>query len=245
MVPTPGFDEFELDLELAFKRDLPPFIESVQAAPLSHVNLATIPAKKNGVYLLIQDDRIMYVGKTDSRAGFQSRLSRHATHIQHRKGLDPLSISFKAIAIPVFKNADLEGMLIQNYGAPWNYSGFGGNDPGRQRDTQEPARFDVQYPIDIDIPLKFVPIGTYSCGELLRILSANLPYTFRFEKRVYQEELAATVNVLVENMTVRDLLALVLENLPEGEWQATVLLGRVILYREQRSYPYYQQIIHS
>ncbi|WP_411001451.1 GIY-YIG nuclease family protein [Paenibacillus sp. TH7-28] len=242
---TPGFDEFELDLELAFKRDLPPFIDKVEAAPLTYDNVAAIPVKKNGVYLLIQDNKVMYVGKTDSQAGFQNRLTRHATHIQHRKNLDPESISFKAIAIPVFKNADLENMLIQHYNAPWNYSGFGSNDPGKQRDTQEPANFDKQYPIDIDIPLSFIPSGTYVCLELLKVLSANLPYTFRFERKAYQDELEIPITVPIENITVKELLTLILNQLPVGKWQATVLLGRVILYRELKNYPFHQLITYS
>ncbi|MEK3705739.1 Eco29kI family restriction endonuclease [Paenibacillus sp. FSL R7-0198] len=241
----PGFEEFELDLELAFKRDLPPFIERVEAAPLSYINVGTIPTKKNGVYLLLQDNRVMYVGKTDSRGGFQDRLNRHATHLHHRKGIEPSSVFFKAIAIPVFKNADLEVMLIEHYKTLWNNSGFGGNDPGRQRDTQEPARFDKEYPIDIDIPVDFVPMGSYSCIELLKILSINLPYTFRYEKKLYQDELTNIVDVVIENMTVRDLLTLILTKLPEDSWQATVLLGRVIVYRERRKYPYQQSIILS
>ncbi|GED55697.1 Eco29kI family restriction endonuclease [Brevibacillus agri] len=241
----PGFDEFELDLELAFKRDLPPFIEKVIAAPLTYVNVESIPIKKNGVYLLLQNDTVMYVGKTDSKAGFHSRLTRHATHLQHRKNLDPSSITFKAVAIPVFKNADLESILIQHYGAPWNFSGFGGNDPGRQRDTQKPADFDISYPIDVDLPIEFIIAGTYSCGELLKRLSANLPYTFRFEKQAHQEELNTPINVPSDNMTVRSLLTLVIEHLPKGAWQATILFGRIILYREQRDYPYFQDIIRA
>lgn len=241
----PGFDEFELDLELAFKRDLPPFIDSIEAASLTYDNIVSIPIKKNGVYLLLQDNQIMYVGKTDSQAGFQNRLVRHATHIQHRKNLDPQSISFKAIAIPVFKNADLESMLIQHYEAPWNFSGFGSNDPGKQRDTQEPAMFDKQYPIDIDIPLSFIPAGTYVCTGLLKIMSINLPYTFRFEKKTYQDEFEIPITIPFDNMTVRQVLTLILDQLPAGKWQATVLLGRVILYRELKKYPFHQLIAYS
>jgi hypothetical protein len=81
----PGFDEFELDLELAFKRDLPPFIENINSAPLTYTNVSSIPIKKNGVYLLLQNEVVMYIGKTDSKAGFYNRLTRHATHLQHRK----------------------------------------------------------------------------------------------------------------------------------------------------------------
>jgi hypothetical protein len=242
---VPGFDEFELDLELAFKRDLPPFIDETLQVPLVEENVRCIPLKKNGVYLLYQNNQVVYVGKTDSKAGFQNRLLRHAGHIRHRKNLDPSSISYKAIAIPVFKNADLESILIEHYGAPWNKSGFGGNDPGKQRDTQEPAKFDTQYPIDIHIPLSFITQGVYSCKEVLKQLSVSLPYTFRYEKTLHQQELDAIVEIPRSHMTVQEILHVLFENLPDSTWQATILVGRVIVYRENREYPYSQEIIRS
>lgn len=240
-----GFDEFELDLELAFKRDLPPFIDAMDPAPLNQENILMIPTSKNGVYLLLQNDKVMYVGKTDSRGGFQNRLYRHSEHVKHRHNLDPSTIYFKAVAIPVFKNADLESILIEHYGAPWNNSGFGGNDPGKERDTQRPAAFDLEFPINIDIKLDFVPRGVINIKELLRVLSANLPYTFRYEKRRHQEELNLDVEVTDSHFTMRDMLRLILANLPKGKWQATILYGRVILYCESREYSYNQEIFRS
>lgn len=128
-----GFDEFELDIELAFRRDLPPFIDGVPSAALVESNIMSIPCKKNGVYILLEGEDVRYVGKTDARAGFQQRLLRHLSHIQHRCGLQASIVRFKAISIPVFKNADVEDMLIAHYGARWNNSGFGSNDPQERR----------------------------------------------------------------------------------------------------------------
>ncbi|WP_259391695.1 Eco29kI family restriction endonuclease [Paenibacillus sp. 1011MAR3C5] len=240
-----GFDEFELDLELAFKRDLPPFIDGLEAAPLTFINVSSIPAKKNGVYLLLQDDKVMYVGKTDSRGGFQNRLLRHSEHVKHRHNLDPNLMHFKAVAIPVFKNADLETILIDHYGAPWNNSGFGGNDPGKERDTQRPAVFDLNHPIDIDRDLDFIQLGLISAQELLRLLSARLPYTFRYEKRKYQDELNFNVEITAATSSMRELLMLILNGLPSSVWQTTILYGRIILYRENREYPFFQEVIRS
>ncbi|MDQ0059467.1 Eco29kI family restriction endonuclease [Paenibacillus harenae] len=240
-----GFDEFELDLELAFKRDLPPFIDGLEAAPLTFINVSSIPVKKNGVYLLLQNNTLMYVGKTDSRGGFQNRLLRHSEHVKHRRNLDPTTMFFKAVAIPVFKNADLETILIDHYGAPWNNSGFGGNDPGKERDTQRPAVFDLEHPIDIDMELDFLQIGIVNVQELLKLLSARLPYTFRYEKKRHQEELDFNVEISSTRSSLRDMLTLILEGLPSGVWQVTILYGRIILYHENREYPFYQEIIRS
>lgn len=240
-----GFDEFELDLELAFKRDLPPFIDGLEAAPLTFINVSSIPSKKNGVYLLLQEDTVLYVGKTDSRGGFQNRLLRHSEHVKHRRNFDPTTMYFKAVAIPVFKNADLETILIDHYGAPWNNSGFGGNDPGKERDTQRPAVYDLDHPIDVDVELDFLEEGTVSVQELLKLLSARLPYTFRYEKKRYQEELDFNIEISSTRSSLRDMLTLILQGLPSGMWQATILYGRIILYRENREYPFYQEIIRS
>lgn len=245
VVNVQGFDEFELDLELAFKRDLPPFIDAIEAAPLTFIHVSSIPAKKNGVYLLLQENKVMYVGKTDSKGGFQNRLVRHSEHIKHRRNLDPTTMYFKAVAIPVFKNADLETILISHYGAPWNNSGFGGNDPGKERDTQKPAIYDLNHPIDIDVPLDFIQQGTVGARELLLLLSARLPYTFRYEKKEYLEEIEFSIEITSSAPTMREMLALVLEGLPSETWQATILYGRIILYRENREYPFYQEVIRS
>lgn len=241
-----GYGEFELDLEAAFKRDLPPFITTIQDIQLTSANVsATVPASKNGVYVLLKNSQVVYVGKTDARAGFRDRLSRHEQSIQHRVGLNPATITFKAVAIAVFKNADIEQMLIDHYHAAWNNSGFGSNDPGRKRDGQEPSNFDRLHPIDISLPLAFVPAGTINCRNLLGRLQAELPYTFRFEKRAHQPDLAIAISIPSPNMSLDSILRIVISTLNSvtTKWQATILHGRVILYPRRKVYTHCQAII--
>ena len=72
---------------------------------LDATNLAPIP-EEQGIYELFLDDgsgpRLVYVGKTDAEAGLLSRLTRHSKKIQHRIGLTPASVLFKAVRVFVF-----------------------------------------------------------------------------------------------------------------------------------------------
>lgn len=237
-----GYGEFELDIEAAFRQFLPPFIDTIQDVTLSTVNLEGIPDRKNGIYLLFQNGHVRYVGKTDAQAGFRQRLERHMHHLQHRYNLNPQDISFKAIAIPVFKNADIENMLIRYYTASWNNSGFGSNDPGKNRDGQKPAKFDREYPINVDIPLEFLPEGRITCREILLILRSNLHYVFRYETAERQEDLDASIDVH-NGQTLREVLENVILVLRPNVWQATILHGRVILYPNHTEMQYNQALI--
>jgi hypothetical protein len=77
----------------------------------------------------------------------------------------------------VFSNFDVETILIQEMRArgtdalPWNFSGFGSNDPGHRREGQEPAKFDLLYPVNLDRPL-----GKISVLEILNLLKRKLTY---------------------------------------------------------------------
>lgn len=239
---APGFDEFELDIERAFADYLPPFLDRVVPAHLSEDSIKKIPPRKNGVYLLIEGDTVRYVGKTDLQSGFQDRLLRHSQYIKHRKNLDARNIRFKAVSIPVFKNADIELILVRHYRAVWNGSGFGANDPGVERDTQKPSKFDLEHPVDVGVPLDFIGTGTQSCRSVLRLLAERLPYTFRYEKKSRQDDLHSELSTEA-GATVREVLRSVIGCLPRGMWQATVLHGRVILYPQFREYKFRQEII--
>jgi hypothetical protein len=127
------------------------------AAQLAHSNLVGVPDAQ-GVYQLLLNDDIVYIGKTDGEAGLKQRLSRHCYTVLHRKNLSTLDVTFKAIRVFVFTAIDLETQLIRHYSRPkvaWNNSGFGSNDPGRNRDDTalNSQSFDALYPIDIDCPL--------------------------------------------------------------------------------------------
>jgi hypothetical protein len=65
----------------------------------------------------------------------------------------------------------------------WNFSGFGSNDPGRNRENQEPAKFDTDYPVDVDRPIDFMKPGNHKLLDVISQLKSGLPYLFRYDRR--------------------------------------------------------------
>lgn len=233
-----GFREFEFDLPSALLRRLVQVFADMDSAELVPDVVKDIPDEQ-GVYLLHHKGAPVYVGKTDGEAGLRQRLARHCGSVQHRKNLDPRDVHFKAIRIYVFTVLDLEAELIREFkGAEWNNSGFGSNDPGRERDTtkQKEDGFDAKFPIDIDLPLDILlPASPVSAAEVLSLLKEHVPYLLRFER--HDELRSATVVNPPSSNTTRLIVENVVRMLPAG-WQATALAGRVILYRESnRIYP--------
>jgi hypothetical protein len=202
-----------------------------------------------GVYQLFLDGNLVYIGKTDAEAGLRRRLERHSQKIQHRNGLDPSRVSFKAVRIYVFTAVDLETQLIQHYGGMsavrWNGSGFGSNDPGRERDTTRYRQdhFDARFPIDIERSLNLeIPVWG-SAADILLALKNALPYVLRYEmatprSRSPHPDLRDTMVTmsLISHVTARAVIEAVVHELPTG-WQATYLLSHVILYKETKTYP--------
>lgn len=250
-----GYVEYEIDIEKVLRNELPLVVEAVPIAPLTMDEVMAIPAGAKGAYVLFEDGHPVYAGKTDTTHGFRQRLGRHAETIQHRHNLDPATIGFKAIRILVFSNFDVEAILIKalrkaNPAAlAWNTSGFGSNDPGHNRETQEPAAFDVARPIDIDRPLGMTS-GTYAPLELLIALKDGLPYLLRFQtdhlpgkrypehyRKGHADQRAADPLVIDEADTMRAILQKTLAILPDG-WRVTVFPDRVILYKEPTTYQY-------
>lgn len=243
---TAGYREFEFDLPGALLLHMITVLDDLEAAPLDPAFLYDIP-EVQGIYQLYLDGELVYVGKTDADSGLSSRLRRHERAIRHRVGLDPGRVSFKALRVYVFTAIDLETQLISHYGGydvvRWNGSGFGANDPGRQRDTTtyRPDHFDVVFPIDIDRPLEITFPHTATAAEVLNAVKNTVPYVFRFEaaggrSRQPHPDLLTTVTIPDDMMlTARGVLMTVVPELPKG-WQATQLPGRVILYKETRSY---------
>lgn len=262
--PSPaGYVEYEIDIERVLRADLPAVLERVPFAPLVGASVLAIPQGAKGAYVLFEREHPVYAGKTDTRHGFRDRLGRHAHTVQHRHNIDPDEIRFKAIRILVFSNFDVEAILINALRTAdpkallWNTSGFGSNDPGHNRETQEPANFDKQRPIDIDRPLG-VPSGEYEMLRLFLELKTSLPYVFR-----YQTDLAVNAKgqvkparftightdfqtapklVVAECLTMRDILREAIARLPEG-WMATIFPDRVIFYKEPDRYPYATEVL--
>jgi hypothetical protein len=126
----------------------------------------------------------------------------------------------------------------------WNDSGFGSNDPGRNRDKTraKPGGFDVLFPIDLDRGIELKEVGTMKAAHALMLLRKELPYTVRAEgvgagsRKIHPELLGTDVHVDERRTTARIVLSAVVNALPSG-WQATRLAGRVILYKENEEYP--------
>ena len=159
-------------------------------------------------------------------------------------------MSFKAVRIYVFTAVDLEAQLIDHYGGLsavlWNGSGFGSNDPGRERDTStyKDDHFDALYPIDIDRSIRMdLPSTAVRAETVLRNLKDVLPYVFRYQgarrgSRKPHPDLERT-NIIFRRTTegtARAIIKEIMSQLPVG-WQATQLPSHLILYKENKAYP--------
>ena len=244
------YSEFELDLTDALRRELPLVLDALDGTPLTQANVSGVP-QTQGVYMLLEGSTPMYVGKTDAAHGFQDRLKRHCFTLSARKNIDLANVFYKAVRVMVFTTVNVEAMLIERYidanPMAWQNSGFGSNDPGHRRELQDPSKFDIDHPINIRLPVDFVPPGSYTALELLLRLKHHLPYDLRYQtdpapggkshhfKTGHADQRDTTVHVPSANLPVRDLLELVVNALPHG-WVVTVFPGRVILYKEPTSY---------
>lgn len=190
-----------------------------------------------GVYQLLLRGELVYIGKTDAAKGLRQRLERHALTIRHRKNLSPDDVTFRAIRVFVFTAMDLEAQLISHYGGvAWQHSGFGSNDPGRNRDGTrlKAGGFDEKFPIDIDHPLDFEIPRLGQIGEILSELKKGLPYVFRYQ--ALPKDVASTQLDLPSGiLTTRTVLTSIIDNMPI-RWQATDMYARLILYREAKDY---------
>ncbi|RYZ71360.1 MAG: GIY-YIG nuclease family protein, partial [Proteobacteria bacterium] len=225
----------------------------MEAAPLTAENASSIPDAQ-GVYQLFLDGQLVYIGKTDAEAGLRKRIQRHAGKILNRSNLEGREVTFKAVQVLVFTAMDLETALIKHYkkkGSPsaWNGSGFGSNDPGRNRErtNQKPEGFDASFPINVDVKLDVLPLGEHTVAHGLAKLKDALNYTLRYETEQVggraqrgkpHPDLLETIFEVTRNpQTVREILRAMLESLPFG-WQATVFASHMILYKENTNYTY-------
>lgn len=249
-----GFKEFEFDLPRALKAELIDLLDKMETGMLRPDVTAEIP-EAQGVYQIFYGDELVYIGKTDAEAGLRTRLTRHSRKIMHRPTLVN-AVRFKAVRIMVFTAMDLETQLINHYRvahrdlAGWNGSGFGSNDPGRQREetNKKPDGFDDKHSISIDLPVELLTPGTLKVAAALTKLKTALPYTLRYETlrnehgraqrgQPHPDLLAADVTIPAAPHTVRQLMRLISQALG-AEWQATMFASHVILYRETKTYTY-------
>jgi hypothetical protein len=233
--------EFKLSITRALADQLAGALEKLQSAPLTDEALRDVRSQP-GVYELYLDDKRVYVGKAS--ASLRTRLLNHLHKLSGRSNIQLQDVSFKCLYVDEDLEASApEKMLIKMYrnkgGAPWNTNGFGNKDPGRRRDHSlvKSNHFDAHYPINLDLHIESIHPGAYDASEYLNAVKSNLSFNLRFDKspsskRVYS---LATVQVPPDELTVRDLIRLAIDALPEG-WQATALPGYAILYHEDEAY---------
>lgn len=256
-----GYTEFEFDLPGALLAKLIDVFDGLEPASMTETALSQIPDAQ-GVYQLLHNQSahsdLVYIGKTDMAAGLRKRLMRHARKLEHRVGLSRNDVFFKAVRVYVFTAVDLETQLIEHYGGvskvSWNGSGFGSNDPGRERDTTryKPDHFDARYPIETRLPLDLDLPASAMAAEILRRLKRALPYLLRFElagaSRSKAHEDLETTRILIDPtspLTAESIIAQVVRQLPAG-WRATALPSHTIMYKnDARKFPSGREIARS
>jgi len=242
------FKDLEFDLPSELLAELVGLFEQMTPGPLNEEAVLEVP-EQQGVYQLFFDGDLVYVGKTDADAGLRQRLLRHAKKIRSRRNLRQSQVGFKAVRVYVFTAMDLEDLLIKHYRSDgvslaWNLSGFGSNDPGRNRDKSvvKESHFDSIYPIDLGLEARVVqPEGDRSVAEVLRQLKDQLAYTVRYQnaggrsRRPHTDLVETQVSLRSEESSVLNVLRQVKTVLGE-EWQITALPGYVIIYKENERY---------
>ncbi|MFE7277415.1 caspase family protein [Streptomyces sp. NPDC057623] len=221
------------------------FFKILAAQPrhaLTAVNLENL-SDWPGVYLLHQGrndaPEIVYVGKGDR--SIAARLRDHLRKIDGRCHLDLDEFSFNYLKL----DDDLdyvapERLMIsrlhdQGLSPAWNHNGFGNRDSGRMRDTIriDSGNFDALYPIDLTRPLRTDgPALDLTAHELALHLKTELPYVFRFEHR--RDALDSTRLTVPEGPLPADRAFRLLAAALGDQWQISALMGRVLMYLEQR-----------
>lgn len=255
----PGYAELEFDLPGALLRAIVEMFDDMAPADLTADNLKGV-SEEPGVYALYSKATgdLYYIGKAESSKGLHNRLTRHMRKIDGRQHIAPSDVLFKSIRVFVFAAMDLEASLIAHYGGtkqvPWNHSGFGSNDPGKERDTTKykADHFDTAHPIRMDVAFVTIEPGSYTVAEIMQILKDGLPFLLRFQrpnpnsKKSFDPDFLATnVTVPSTGMTTRELVELCVKALPKG-WHATAFPSHIICYKnDTRKFPSGVQIAKS
>lgn len=248
-----AFDRFLFNFTDALEQQLIATFNRLAPDPLTWTNLSALAAGR-GVYRLhYPSPDLAYVGKADD---LPSRLGQHLRKFEGRTGLILADLGFTCLYVEdSLMTASPEDVLIRYYRAagsvPWNGSGLGNNDPGKNRDRQIAASFDQHYPIDLDFP-SGIPEGTYQADEVIARFNGadGPPYVLRVEGNRRDDhpeampERARTTVELPDDTTAEDVAealadALRAETTPgTPPWLGAALHGRIVIYKTTTLYPY-------
>lgn len=222
--------------------------EKLEELPVSILNAQSLEAltafqteskARQGVYLLHYDEKPVYVGKADNIA---DRLSQHLRKLTGRENIDTAKIGYKALLLDKsMSTAANENVLVTLFKAKhsdmWNGQGFGPKDPGQQRDTTRPGPFDTRHPIKQNY---FVPdvADDETVASLLEKMKSNLPYVCRYALEGHEDQ---PINLRGITRTARALMQAVVNTLGPG-WKAGILSYGMVLYRNEKRYPYGEEL---
>lgn len=233
--------EFKLSITRALAHQLMVSLDELTPTFLTEGNLQQLE-RRGGVYELFKDDDVVYVGKAERNLG--NRLRQHKTKISGRRNVSVDQMRFRCLYVDDDLQAVApERMLISEYTgrgkAPWNTSGYGNNDPGRNRDHSEldADHFDALFPANLNYSLA-VGAGNWNAQSLLARVKRDLPWVLRYRLEAEESEERSDIQVHIpaDTMTAADLLTRIMERLP-SKYQATALPGYVIVYAERDNYP--------
>jgi hypothetical protein len=220
-------------------------LETLPATPLNDAAIYSLQEfqigarSSQGVYMLIYDGKPRYVGKANN---VKDRLSQHLTKLRGRRHINLEALSYKALLLDKsMSTAANEDILIslfrEQYDGMWNGAGFGPKDPGQQRDTTKPGKFDQQHPIieDYKINVQTDVDGTIKLGELLATMKSQLPYVFRYD--VPESELLSRIHVASVEHIACKLLQAIVTHLGVG-WRGAIISYGMVLYKTTKHYPH-------
>lgn len=242
-------DLYVFDFLRTVSQQLKETLETLSETALNDVALAKIQQfqiearSMQGVYVLIYEGTPRYIGKANN---VKDRLSQHLTKLRGRRNINISDIGYKVLLLDKsMSTAANESILInlfkEQYSGMWNGAGFGPKDPGKERDTTKPGKFDQQYPIIEDYPVNINvdDEGLVGLSQLLSSMKNQLPYVFRYE--VDENTLATKINLANVQLVAKDLLQTVVTHLGIG-WRGAVISYGMVLYKTNKNYPHGSEI---
>lgn len=228
---------FRLSITKALGDQLADSLAAVERVPL-RPDLISQVGRRSGVYQLYLADEFVYVGKANG--DLRGRLTQHHTKLFGRTGIDMDEMTFSCLYVMEdFSALAPERLLIDRYREagqiPWNVSGFGNKDPGRNRDMTrvKAMHFDARYPINLDFAVDGLPVGPVVPAEYMLALKNWLPFTFRFDDAVEGLE----GEFLAEPVATADQAFELLSAALPAPWQIVALPGYVVAYPNDTTYP--------
>jgi len=196
-----------------------------------------------GVYLLHEGDAPRYLGKAKN---VHVRLRQHLRKLSGRQNINLQEVGYKALLLDnSMSTAANEELLIEMYEGRfddmWNGGGFGTKDPGKNRDTTVPGKFDQEHRIIRDFPVENIQ-DQETISSLFNKMKRELPYLFR---SAIGDAKSTSLDLTGVERNAESLLRAALQALPSGMHAAILAYGMVAYNNAPRHYPLSVVVIPS